>query len=142
MILRKEAIISRNFFYNPDYLHTEDYELWVRLADRFILSNIDEVLLYYRIHSHQVSNVNTRIQEQMADKIRKKQLAKLNIGPTEEQLQIHKNLYKGSKFNTKEERSNTNDWIRLLIEQNRKVGYYSHRVLQNMLHQFYQVKIM
>jgi hypothetical protein len=32
------------------YLHAEDYDLWLRMLERFALTNLDEVLLGYRRH--------------------------------------------------------------------------------------------
>ena len=35
--------------------HAEDFDLWLRIADRFQLANLEAVLLKYRVHPNQVS---------------------------------------------------------------------------------------
>jgi hypothetical protein len=41
--------------YRGAFAPTEDYDLWLRIAERFEMANLDEVLLNYRIHPFQVS---------------------------------------------------------------------------------------
>ena len=45
----------------------QDYDLWLRLADRFPLANLPEVLVDYRIHSAQVSMRRLPAQRRCAD---------------------------------------------------------------------------
>lgn len=42
--------------YRPAFLHAEDYDLWLRLAERYELANLPEPVLYYRCHAGQVSS--------------------------------------------------------------------------------------
>ena len=41
--------------YRPPFAPAEDYDLWLRMAEHFQLSNLEQVVLKYRIHPHQVS---------------------------------------------------------------------------------------
>lgn len=41
--------------YRKAFVGAEDYDLWLRLAERFELANLETVVLKYRQHSHQVS---------------------------------------------------------------------------------------
>jgi Glycosyl transferase family 2 len=41
--------------YRPAYRHAEDYDLWLRLAERYQLANLPDPLLYYRVYPDQVS---------------------------------------------------------------------------------------
>jgi len=43
--------------YNKDFKNIEDYELWSRLIFEGEVANLDEVLLFYRVHENQVSNI-------------------------------------------------------------------------------------
>jgi glycosyltransferase involved in cell wall biosynthesis len=55
VLLRRSMILEignyRDFFQDGQRLPIEDYDLWLRLATRFKLANLPEVLLHYRIHS-------------------------------------------------------------------------------------------
>lgn len=52
---RKE--IFEKHKYNKDFKNVEDYELWSRLIFEGEVANLDEVLLFYRVHENQVSNI-------------------------------------------------------------------------------------
>lgn len=41
--------------YRPQYLYCEDYDLWLRLAERYALANLPDVLVRYRTHPNSVS---------------------------------------------------------------------------------------
>jgi hypothetical protein len=48
--------------YRRQLLDADDYDLWLRMAERSQLANLDKVLLRYRIHPGQVSIQNMRHQ--------------------------------------------------------------------------------
>ena len=54
VMLRREAVLAVGG-YRPQS-HVEDYDLWLRLADRFDLANLPEALLEYRLHDGQFSS--------------------------------------------------------------------------------------
>ncbi|SRR6266481_5191006 len=54
VIMQKEVFASVAG-YRTAMLHAEDYDLWLRIADRFQLANLDAVVLKYRVHPDQVS---------------------------------------------------------------------------------------
>jgi|GEM_PF-852260 len=47
----------REFSYDESFKHSEDYDLWTRMSKKFQLSNLDEFVLKYRVHSNSVSQV-------------------------------------------------------------------------------------
>lgn len=53
MILR-DVFISLGG-YRPAAVHAEDYDLWLRVSERHDLANLPDTLLYYRLHTGQVS---------------------------------------------------------------------------------------
>lgn len=73
------TVIRRNVFdnlkYDSNYKHAEDYQLWCSLASRgYKFGNIPEVLLMYRVHSSQISNMNSEAQKNISEKISKNYL--------------------------------------------------------------------
>ena len=54
VLLRKEAFILTGG-YRDAFAPAEDYDLWLRVTEHFNCANLDDVLLKYRIHPHQVS---------------------------------------------------------------------------------------
>jgi hypothetical protein len=54
VMLRAEALAAVGG-YRPAYQPAEDYDLWLRLSERYRLANLPEPLLYYRLYPGQVS---------------------------------------------------------------------------------------
>lgn len=55
VMYRKNLIFQNDLYYSPEYIHCEDYELWMRFAEHTSFANINEILLRYRAHEQQVS---------------------------------------------------------------------------------------
>ena len=57
VMLRKSVFLENKIQYNAEKEPAEDYDLWVRLLQYGKLHNIQEVLLRYRVHNMQTSNL-------------------------------------------------------------------------------------
>jgi hypothetical protein len=53
-LMRRDAFVSVGRYRAP-FAPAEDYDLWLRIAERFQLANLEPVVLKYRIHPQQVS---------------------------------------------------------------------------------------
>lgn len=76
-ILGKSWVFKENP-YSEDFVHIEDYELWVRLLflKNVKISNIEEKLFFYRKSKSQISSENSLFQLKSTEKIYKKYLKK------------------------------------------------------------------
>lgn len=54
-MIRKSVLLNNNFYYNPEYVVAQDYELWSRLLEVTEGYNIPLELLYWRKHNNQRS---------------------------------------------------------------------------------------
>jgi hypothetical protein len=54
VMMRKDAVIAVGG-YRPAYQYAEDYDLWLRMAERYALANLPDRLLYYRQHAAKLS---------------------------------------------------------------------------------------
>jgi hypothetical protein len=61
VMFRREAFASVGGYRAP-FAPSEDYDLWVRISEHFECANLDQVLVKYRIHPHQLSLRNRRQQ--------------------------------------------------------------------------------
>ena len=61
VVIRKEAFLSVGGYRRPFDL-AEDYDLWLRIAERWGLANLEAVVVKYRIHPGQVSYQKLRQQ--------------------------------------------------------------------------------
>jgi len=54
-VLMRRTVYAATGGYRAAFLHAEDYDLWLRIAERHDLANLDEPLLLHRLHRGQVS---------------------------------------------------------------------------------------
>lgn len=92
IMLRKSFFDKYSLRYDPEFIHTEDYELWTRAIEKFQFANIAEPLLDYSIHMENVSSKNETTQLSISSKIRSKQISKLVIPKPNDEL-IVKHLF-------------------------------------------------
>lgn len=76
-VLAHPTVIFRSSFiknipgpYDPDFLHAEDYELWVRCIGKTKMTNLEEILVYIENDGDNVSDRFLAIQEETAVRIR------------------------------------------------------------------------
>lgn len=137
VILRRSLIQEHNLRYDPDYPHAEDYELWARLADVTEFANLPDKLVRYRLHPESVSHANRSVQQQTADRIRREQLAKVGIVPTEEQMILHTTLMRGAPHTLALNIDDAEAWLVSLLEANRRTHYCDHTALATMLYEMW-----
>lgn len=64
-MIRKNVLTKYNLVWEEEYSPCEDYMLWARLIDKTMFYNIQEVLVNYRDHSQNTSNLQ---KEKMKDR--------------------------------------------------------------------------
>lgn len=123
------SLLKKNLYEN--ILAAEDYDLWCRLASQTEFANIPDFLLQYRWHDTNVSKEKAVIQQESKNSVIRRQLEKLGLRPTDEQLRIHKlsfSLYSfegktNQKVSTQDLKA-SGDWFKKLIAANKKIGLY------------------
>lgn len=88
VMIRRDFLLKNKLEYNPEFLQTQDYELFSRISQIGKVANIPKVLLYYRKHEKQASTEKMKNQIEYAKKIIKRQLDVIRLNPTEEDLDI------------------------------------------------------
>lgn len=124
IIMRRKSIIENNLFYDPTYIHAEDYELWVRASKVVNLANISEVLLLYRLHSNQIGKKYFQEQQNTVMKLHQIQLQNLGITATSEELLLHEVISDNSFKVTSDFVTKSETWFKKIIEANAKLAYY------------------
>lgn len=61
-VMFRRHIFEQLGAYRSEYLHAEDYDLFLRMSDTYQLDNLPAVLSQYRLHDQQLSAVHTRQQ--------------------------------------------------------------------------------
>lgn len=74
VMMRRSVLNEMDTVYTPGLAAAEDYDLWVRLANKTKFGNVQQVLLKYRIHDTQLSVVKVQEEENIVNETRKKML--------------------------------------------------------------------
>lgn len=92
VMIRKSALDEQNIVYDSTKEPAEDYDLWSRLAFVGELHNLQEVLLEYRVHIHQVSSQRAALQKKHDSTIKRNLYQKLDYTFTEEEHTVFDKL--------------------------------------------------
>jgi glycosyltransferase involved in cell wall biosynthesis len=90
VMIRKKTIDDFSITYDSSKEPAEDYDLWVRLAMIGKFHNLQEVLIQYRIHENQVSNIQNENQRNISKQTRFKILNHLPFSKTDNDISILK----------------------------------------------------
>ena len=75
-MMRHQVLLDNHICYDKNYLHAEDYKLWVDLSDYGDFYNIQEVLLKYRLSDTQITQKSNFRQAEGARKCRREYIKK------------------------------------------------------------------
>ena len=129
VMIRKSVLNVLDVVYNTDMAAAEDYDLWVRLADKTYFANVQEVLLNYRIHDKQLSKTAKEKEIKLVEEIRMKMIRQLFNVEEKNVLLCYKTLYNSSEL----ELNNVVKGINILWKANAKKRVFSDRVLKGRL---------
>lgn len=76
-VMMRREVIEPLDFYNSAALHAEDYDLWARSSRITQISNLPEILLYYRIWTGSICQRNASMQNQAVIEIRQSLISRL-----------------------------------------------------------------
>lgn len=68
-MLRKSMTVDKGFFYDEKYTSAQDYDLWMRIAQKYKINNIPDVVLKYRVHTNSISKKRSDEQKNNAANI-------------------------------------------------------------------------
>lgn len=137
VIIRKNIILKYQLYYDCEYIHAEDYELWQRLFNHTVFANIPEVLLHYRISKNQISNINRKQQSISALRVRKQLLNSLNIYPNDEEIEIHESLAFKNYQDDNIYIEKVNEWLNKIMESNRILKLYQEPYFSNLVKRYW-----
>jgi glycosyltransferase involved in cell wall biosynthesis len=97
VMMRKSVFDLNNILYNVKMETAEDYYLWVSLLKYGKLANLKDVLLFYRTHDNQVSNLRNELQIKIANICKIKMLDYVSYNFKDEEKTVINKLYLKSK---------------------------------------------
>jgi glycosyltransferase involved in cell wall biosynthesis len=130
VMLRKEILNKQN--YNPSLRYSQDYDLWTRLIPHARFANINEYLLYYRIHDSQITYVNRLKQKENSifisyNYLKQCQLNK-NIG-----IERYGYILFPSTIRNKEDIVNCKNDLAEIIKNNSQYHTFNSKLIRNFV---------
>jgi glycosyltransferase involved in cell wall biosynthesis len=131
IMFRKELVAQGQLKYDENYKHSEDYELWTRLANKTKFANIPRVLLLYRKHQTSICSEQSDIQKDQALVLQLRLLRELDIEPTDMETRIHQAIcqFKINSFSLSEHHY----WLLKIGNANDKKKVYNNSSLKKIL---------
>lgn len=133
-MMRRELIES-GYRYNEEYRTAQDYEFASRVAEKYKIGLVPEVLLLYRVHKKQISAKAGNQQFNNADRIRKRQLERLGIQLSKTEWQDYQKLVKEEKVNGLEDFDRVYEIIQKMVSCNVKTKIYDAKIMEKTLKQ-------
>lgn len=87
-VMMRNVFREKIVFYDPKFIHAEDYKLWTDLYSLGEFLNVGKPLLKYRHHPSQISNQKNESQLSISKEIRHHYLHQLNFKLSERQFEI------------------------------------------------------
>lgn len=104
------------FRYREEYTLAEDYDLFVRVGQRFRLDNLPEVLLRYRRHYAQATQAKRYEMESVAKSVRYAALQARGLTPSPEELHAHNSIRAPQSIMDPEHLAVVETWLIRLLE--------------------------
>lgn len=131
-MMRRE-LIEAGYQYNEEYRTAQDYEFASRVAEKYKIGLVPEILLLYRVHKKQISVKAGNQQFNNADKIRKRQLERLGIQLSETEWKNYQDLVKESKVDCLESFDKVYEIIQKMLRSNEKTKIYDPKIMEKTL---------
>ncbi len=133
VMFRKYLFAELGLRYDPEAMHYEDYELWHQASKHGRLHIINRPLLYYRVHSEQISTKHALLQCTGANKIREKLIRVLCPDITTDELRIHLALMTDLNPGAGIAEQDVNAWIVKICALNSRRKIYDTRIFNRMI---------
>ncbi|CAA6819082.1 MAG: Glycosyl transferase family 2 [uncultured Sulfurovum sp.] len=137
VMMNKALLLENQLFYNETFLQSQDFELWIRLADYTKFANLKIPLLRYRILEDSITRQANRKIEERYKRIKsifEKSLKKLGIQNSEEENRLHFNLSVNSRIEENNiEFSVLKKYFQKIIEGNKQKNIFDDTELLKVL---------
>ena len=125
-MMMRRAVFNKahNLLYDVTMKKTQDYDLWVRVTEKYKICLIPKVLMSYRVSDGQISTASYKSQSTYRDRVIVSQLGNLIENYTSEEKQLHLSYCTGGDTYS----SNIYmKWGKRLIESNHQLKLYDIR---------------
>ena len=133
VMFRRDAFETAGLRYDPAFTAAQDYDLWTRAAPFMHFANVPEVLLHYRVHPAQIGSARRAEQRACAQRVRRAQIERLGLTPTEADLALHESLALWQMDPTPDFIRRTSIWLAALQTANHAARLYPEPAFTQVL---------
>lgn len=134
IMMRSACVLEQNLRFQIDHPPAEDYELWERVSREWVVTNVPEVLTYYRVHPAQTSTSNSVKQRASVWITQSRLLAQMGIAASEEEKELHLNIGAGWRFLPDlSQLEATRDWLAKLEAANETMRIFPRDAFRRVL---------
>lgn len=131
VMMRREFLEQHHLQYDENVKKGQDYDMWERSSVHGKLAVMKEVLLYYRMHSAQITFTGSKDQNKTADMVRLRRLKRIGIEPTEREYRCHQLLASGCDNDI--QFSEIEKWTDKVVAHSEDIPYLNTKVLRRNL---------
>lgn len=129
IMFRKKEFAQKNLYYIEDINFAEDYELWINAMFADVkMANLEDFLMVYTRRPGQLSKTKLEKQISILKKLYKKMFLKINLDPSQEELDLHYNIY-NAKFKKIKNIEQIHNWFDKIIECNKNFNIFDNEKL-------------
>jgi glycosyltransferase involved in cell wall biosynthesis len=142
LVMIRKSVFDTIGLYNEGLVPAEDYELWLRIAEKFPVENIPDFLLYYRWHGNNVTL--TRKKEQYKALKRAVENNLQTFGFAENFLNYHLKFLAGLWYQetSREEINGFTQWKQMLLNVNERVGSFNKTSLKTTFDKYFSLAML
>ncbi len=138
VMIRKSTMEKHHIVYDERLRKAEDYKMWVQMSKVGIFTNLNEILLYYRVHKAQTSQkLRTKDTSEYDWLVWKEQFDALGIDLTESEKNMLMLDYRSSRVAPYDYYI----WLEKLLKANETVGEYNQEKLRKRVTEQWVSKI-
>ena len=132
IFIRKSFLVKNELKYSPQFLQTQDYDLYTRASTFGKLANINKVLLLYRKHDKQASSEKIQNQFEYAKTIIKRQLVALGMNPANKEIEIALSVKRYLFLDDKNFPEKLEGLMQKIINANKTKNIYSEKAMKSV----------
>lgn len=136
VMIRKKILENNSLRYEEKYEGTEDYVLWWRIAQYGKIAALQNILLKYRIHNEQITEIQSRDlkKRELFKSFTKERLNQLGLEPTETEIDVFFK-YANGKANTYNDKEINifGTILSKIIKQNTITHFFDHDALKKRI---------
>lgn len=133
-LFRVAVLKKHQLYFNPEFSHAEDYELWSRLSKVTRFANLPDMLYRVRHHAGEVSNKYADVQLANSQRVRRLFFTQLGLSElSDEQLQLYIDLAQQDYKKLNASISKINVLLEDMLQANKNSGWLQDNIMKQHL---------